>query len=163
MADSKRLRILKAITTQLETVATTAGYQHNLLGKVFRGRADYGAETPLPWVGIFELRPEEVTRAGESFNKDRWYIGIQGAIAAAEDHPTDSVHNLMADVKKAIGGVLKDLPHQPNPSYMFGNLVGDLELDGGLTFTPKENPDIAVFALRLTVTLTENLENPYAQ
>lgn len=161
MADSRRLRILKALTTQLETVATTAGYEYDLAGKVFRGRVSYGEETVKPWVGIFELRPEEVIRAGETVNKDEWYVGVQGEVDAHAIHPTDPAHNLMADVKKAIGQVLKDSPTNRNPNYMFGGLVTDIRMDGGMTFVPKENPAVAAFALRLTLVTAEDLENPY--
>lgn len=161
MADSKRLRILKALTSQLETVMIANGYQFDLAGKVYRGRAGFGDETPTPWVGLFELRPEDIIRAGETVNKDEWYVGLQGAVDVDEVHPTDPAHNLMADVKKALGKIVTQSPHQRNPNYMFGGLLSDLRMDGGMTFVPKEEMSTAAFAMKLTLVIAEDLENPY--
>lgn len=161
MPDSKRLRILKAVTDQIETVTVANGYQHELAGKAYRGRVAYGEESSDTWVGVFELRPEEVIRAGESVQKDKWYIGVQGVVPSNDVHPTDPAHNLMADVKMAIGQVTYTTPIDRNENYMFGGLIVDLELDGGMTFVPRENAGMAVFALRLTLTVVDDALDSY--
>lgn len=163
MADSKRLVIQKAITAQLETILLSNGYQHDLSNKVFRGRADFGTETIRPFVGIFEVRPDDnVNRADSAVQKDVWILGIQGVVTSANDHPTDPAQNLLADIRKAIGQVLKpDSPVQPNPMHMFGDLVNDMRIDGGMTFCPEEDQSVAICVLKLTIDLSEDLENPY--
>jgi hypothetical protein len=166
MADSQRLKILKALTSHLEQVTTGTGYNYTLTNQVFRGRAGYGDETDMPWVGIFELRPEEVYMAGETFSKDDWFIGVQGWVPADEKHPTDPAHALMQDVKKRLARVIAGgSPHNRNPDYMLPDetgrpMVSRFQMDGGMTFVAKENPSNAAFALRLTVTIAEDLENP---
>lgn len=163
MADSKRLVILKALTTQLETITVTNGYQHNMSGKVFRGRADFGNETQWPFIGVFEVRPDDnMNRADESTQKDLWTLGIQGVIHSDTTHPTDPAHNLLADIRKALGQVLKpDTPVSRNPLHMFGGLVVDMTVDGGVTFNPEEFQGAAVCVLKVSIDLTENMENPY--
>lgn len=161
--DSKRLTILKAITAQLETITITNGYQHELTGKVFRGRQGYGAETQVPYVGLFEVRPEDMPdRADETIGKDVWVIGVQGTVKAHPDHPTDPAHNLMADIKMALGGIMtRGGPGMRNPNYMFGDLIVDMVIDGGITFVPVESPELALSVNKLVITLSENMENPY--
>lgn len=163
MADSKRLTILKAITTQLETVMVANGYQNNLTGKVFRGRADFGDETLWPFVGVFEVRPDDnMNRADESVQKDFWTLGIQGVIKADTIHPTDPAHHLLGDIRKALGQVLKpDTPVSRNPLHMFGGLIADMTVDGGVTFSPEEMPGASVCVLKVSIDLVETMENPY--
>lgn len=163
MADSKRLVILKALTAQLETIMVTNGYQHDLAGKVYRGRSDFGSETQRPFVGIFEVRPDDnMNRADESVQKDLWTLGIQGVVNSDTTHPTDPAHNLLADIRKALGQVLKpDTPVSRNPLHMFEGLVADMTVDGGVTFNPEELQDAAVCVLKVSINLVETLENPY--
>lgn len=166
MADSTRLKVLKALTHHLEQVTVADGYNYNLDSRVFRGRAGYGGETEVPFVGLFELRPEEVIKAGDTFSKDHWYVGVQGWVNADEDHPTDPAHQLMQDVKKRLARVIAaNSPMNRNPDYMLPDengqpLLTDFEMDGGMTFTDREDPSKAAFALRLTLTIAEDLENP---
>lgn len=163
MADSKRLTILKAITGQLETILVANGYQHDMNGRVFRGRADFGSETDWPFVGVFEVRPDDnMNRADDSVQKDLWTLGIQGVIESDTTHPTDPAHHLLADIRKALGQVLRpDTPVAPNPLYMFGNLIADMTVDGGVTFNPEELQRAAVCILKLSINLVETMEDPY--
>jgi hypothetical protein len=164
VADSKRLQVLKAITSQLETITIANGYQHDLDGKVHRGRPDYGNETEKPFVSLFEVRPEEnPNRADETVQKDQWIIGVQGAVIADTDHPTDPAHNLLADIKKSLAVVIRpDYPNSRNPEHMFQGLIVDMSVDGGICYCPQESQETAVCVVKLNIQLTENLENPYA-
>jgi hypothetical protein len=133
------------------------------LGKVHRGRPDYGSETEKPFVSIFEVRPEEnPNRADETVQKDQWLLGIQGAVEADDDHPTDPAHNLLADLKKALAAIIrKDSPVDPNPAHMFDGLIVDMIMDGGICFCPQESQETALCVMKLVIELTEDLENPY--
>jgi hypothetical protein len=163
VADSKRLQILKALTAQLETISIANGYMHDLTGGVHRGRPDFGSETDKPYIGIFEVRPEELpNRADETVQEDQWVVGIQGTVQAGTDHPTDPAHNLLADIKRCLAVVLRpDSPVSPNPYYMFDNLIADMKLDGGITFVPVEDQSAAVCVMKLTIDLVEELEDPF--
>lgn len=164
MADSKRLQILKLLTAQLKTVTVANGYQFDLSQSVFRGRSGFGEETPKPCVGIFELRPEDAVRADETVQKDDWFIALQGYVEADDEHPTDPAHNLMADVKKALGVIMRpDSPVNRNPNHMFGGAIADMQADGGVVFPPSgEAQDITTFLLKLTLSVVDDQEDPYA-
>lgn len=162
MADSKRLTILKSLTTQLEAISTTNGYTHNLTGRVFRGRGGLGSETPKPCVGIFEMRPEEAVRADEVVQKDDWFVALQGFCEPDDVHPTDPAHNLMADVKKALGNVLRPgHPSARNTNYMLGGLIADMTVDGGVVFPAEDGSGMAMFLLKLTLKVVDDHESAF--
>lgn len=157
MADSKRLQILKALTTHLEA---TEGY--TLTDKVWRGRTRPARESQAPFLCLFEMPPEFQEQADDQQASMPWYIGIQGYETPDPKHPTDPAHNFMAAVKKQLGKLL-DFGNSgaPGPNYMLGDLIEGLQVDGGMCFEPDETTNACFFALKLTVTLVENLENPY--
>lgn len=158
MADSKRLQILKALTTHLETVV---GY--DLVGKVWRGRTRPADESQQPFLIMFEMPPEAEDRTDRQMRKMPWYVGIQGYIRPDRNHPTDPAHNLMAAVKAKLGEVLDEGGSgMPGANFMLGGLVEDIEVDGGMCFEADETTNCCYFALKLTLTLAENLGDPYA-
>lgn len=157
MADSKRLQILKALTAHLEGVT---GY--DLTDKVWRGRNRPADESYTPYLILFEMPPEEEARVGTSMSKMPWLIGVQGYIDAENPHLTDPAHNFMAAVKERIGELLNDGgASMPPPEFMLNGLVEDIEVDGGMVFAPDETTKACFFAMKLTLTIVENLENPY--
>jgi hypothetical protein len=157
MADSKRLQILKALTTHLEGVT---GY--DLTGKVWRGRNRPADESYTPYLILFEMPPEEEYRADLSVSRMPWMIGIQGYIDAGHPHITDPAHNFMAAVKERLGPLVDNGgAGRPPPEFMLNGLVEDIEVDGGMVFAPDETTNACFFAMKLTLTITENLENPY--
>ncbi len=157
MADSKRLKILKALTVHLEG---TPGY--SLTGKVWRGRRNPGDETSLPFLILFELPPDGESRADASERSMPWVLGVQGYIATSGDHLTDTGHDLMAAVKQRLSLIVDDGgEHQPGPEYMLDGLLADFQVDGGLVFSPDETMDCCFFVVKLTLWITENLSDPY--
>lgn len=158
MADSKRLQILKALTAHLEGVP-----EFNLVGKVWRGRTRPADESVAPFLILFEMPPEDEERADRQVRMMPWFIGVQGYIAPDNVHPTDPAHNLMAAVKKRLGSLVDEGgAHEPPPEYMLQGLVEDIEIDGGMCFAPDETTNSCFFALKLTLTVVENLGDPYA-
>lgn len=157
MADSKRLQILKALTTHLEAMT---GY--DIVGKVWRGRTRPADESQQPFLILFEMPPEYEERADQQVQQMPWYIGIQGYVRPDGQHPTDPAHQLMAAVKQQIGKLLDDGGAQnPPPEYLLNGLVEDIRVDGGMCFEPDETTNCCFFALKLTFTIVEDLENPY--
>jgi hypothetical protein len=152
----------------LETILVTNGYQFDLEGSVFRGRTGFGDESQLPCLGIYELRPEEGFRADETVQVDDWFLAIQGYVTADDTHPTDSADNLLADVKKCLGVVMRpDTPVSRNPNYFFGfgdDGISDMKIDGGVVFPPSttEVTSAASFILRVTLKIVDEAEDPYA-
>lgn len=167
MRDSTRLQILKLLTTHLETIRTVNGYQHDLVGKVFRGRATFGTQDPLPAVTILEaLNPDREPRsAGNGLMiHDDWVLLIQGwTNDGPPNAPTDPAHLLMADVKMALGQILTEgTPQSPNQSYMLGGAIADLRVEPGTVRPPDESSARSYFYLRAVVGVAESLKDPYA-
>lgn len=157
MADSKRLQILKALTSHLEGVT---GY--DISGKVWRGRNRPADESYSPFIILFEMPPEDEDRADTSVSKMPWMIGIQGYIEPDDRHLTDPAHNFMAAVKERLGALLDDGgANMPPPEFMLNGLVEDIEVDGGMVFSPDETTNMCFFAMKLTLTITEDLANPW--
>jgi hypothetical protein len=56
---SRQLDILRALTAHLEGINPENGYDYDMRGRVFRGRAEFGDDTPLPHLSILEApRPD---------------------------------------------------------------------------------------------------------
>ena len=158
MADSKRLQILKALTTHLEGVE---GF--DITNKVWRGRQRPADESQTPFLLMFEMPPEYEDRADRQMRSMPWYVGLQGYITPDRYHPTDPAHQFMAAVKQKLGELVDEGgAGMPGPNYMLGGLVEDIEVDGGMCFEADETTNCCFFALKLTLTIAENLGDPYA-
>jgi hypothetical protein len=172
--DSKRLAVLKALTTHLETeVAIANGYQYDLAGHVFRGRLYFAAEESVPQISIIEaLNPDrDPRRAGHDDgvqppqHNENWVLLVQGWDKDDKLNPTDPAHGLMADVKKALAKLVTG----PNPmtglgghaAYRLGGLINGLELEPGTVRPPEEISSRAFFYIRVIVNLADKIADPY--
>lgn len=161
MADSKRLAIAKALTNVLETeVAVANGYQHDLAGKVHRGRVTFSAREALPRVAIMEtLNPDrEPIRAGwQPTQKDSLILLLQGHAEDDQDHPTDPAHLLMADIKKALARIMLTT----SPYFRLGGLIADFNMEPGIVRPPDDLSSMAYFYMRVRLEVVEHLADPY--
>lgn len=166
MADSKRLTILKQLTTFLEGVTVAAGYEHDLAGRVSRGLLRFSDETPLPWVNIIEnLNPDRDPLETDQrlVQRDQWVLLLNGWVYTDEDdiYPTDKAHALLADVKKRLASIISPgLPHNPNPDYMLGGNIEGFRIEPGVVRPPDESSTAAYFYLRVVVEVVEHLDDP---
>lgn len=161
MSDSRRLQILKALTTHLEGITVANGFEHDLTGSVFRGRANYGSNDPIPMVSILEyLRPDQQENRPFNSNKvkEDWQLLVQGWGEDDYQNPTDPAHGLLADVKKSLAMIRDDT----SPSYRLGGLVHELRMDGGIVRPADENSAKAQFYLRVVLVFVENTTDPYS-
>jgi hypothetical protein len=166
----KRLMALRALTAQLETVTPANGYVNDLspvsaeVPRVYRGRALFGDDDPLPCVSILEalhpdVQPDEAD-AGLR-RKDKWILLVQGWALKEENevHPTDAAHILMADVVQALGRVLHD--EVPQANYMLGGAIEGMAIEPGVVRPPDETSSRSFFYLRVIVEIAERLDDPY--
>lgn len=174
MADTKRLLMLKALTTYLSTEITVAnGYNYTLTDHVFRGKLFYGEKTPLPAVSILDaLNPDRFPRrAGEEDqalapdHSELYVLLIQGWVEDDPANPTDPAHNLMGDVKKALAK-LNVGPHPIRggvfPNYRLGGLVTKVEIEPGTVRPPDDLSAKAYFYLRAAFGFYEDLSDPFS-
>lgn len=176
MADSKRLAVLKALTSHLETditASTTHGW--DLTGKVFRGLMTIDDRRGLPCLSILDnVDPDRYPRrvGGDTYDsqlqRDDYILLIQGWVEDDLVNPTDPAHLLMADVKQSLAKVSNDKNYdvtgiQNHPNYRLGGLIAGMTMEPGTVRPPTEQvSDKAFFWMRVVVKFVENPNDPYA-
>jgi hypothetical protein len=154
MADTKRLQILKALTTLLETTPGVA--------LVSRGRTTFGERDPLPRVTIVEaLNPDrEMQPAGDRpQQKDGWVLLLLGHAPDDRDNPTDPAHNLMGEVKKVLARIAD---RTSGGDFMLGGRIVGVDIEPGTVRPPDELSMLAYFYLRVRLTVVERLFDPFS-
>lgn len=168
--DPLRLRILKALTAHLEGTGVGEprfGLPEGLTGKVFRGRAIFGEDDPLPMLCILEtpipLDPLRVP-PDATLSAGTWELMIQGFAEDDKDNPTDPAHVLMAAVKKRLAQ-LKDQNRQfpgKGPQILgMGKAITDVKIGAGVVRPADEVSAKAYFWLNFSLDVTENLVDPF--
>lgn len=168
MPDPFRLRVHKALTVVLEGAVYTdyRGTVTPMTGRVKRGRAVFGEETPVPLLSILESPipqdPDRPPVRGTTFQGD-WELVVQGFVPDDEDNPTDPAHILMAEVKKVLAEekAKSNLEHGSTGILGFDGLVDDLYIGPGVVRPPDELSDKAYFWLTLTLKVIEDYRAPY--
>ena len=163
MADPKRLVILKALCAHIEAQVRIAnGFQHDLQGRVLRGRSVFGQDDPLPMVSVLEApRPDQdLVTAKNGMQLDDWPLYFQGWAQDDPSNPTDPAYRLAADVKQALAMLIDRRPESA-PYYLLGDLILDLTIGPGTVRPPDQVSSWAYFYLPVTVKLKESLTDPY--
>lgn len=146
MADSYRLVVLKKLTEHLQGITPTHGYVNNLgptpqfpTGKVFRGRAIFGNEDPMPMVSILEAPRSDVGLfAGEEGveRKEDWSLLIQGWAVDDKMNPTDPVYALLDEVERHLWRLKETNRNSGNPiypdEYRLGRTVAGITISPGV-------------------------------
>jgi hypothetical protein len=168
-----RLRVLDALTEVIKGVSVADGYQHDLgdetvdgdtVQHVFRGRDLFGDNDPLPMVSILED-----PRAIDNIQPDRsssisteWDLMIQVFARDDVDNPTDPAYLLIADVMKALAVECR----KDDDLLGLGSAepcVFKMKMSAPTVRPPDtEVSDTAWGIFRLTLTLSEDLLNPFA-
>lgn len=168
MPDSKRLKIQKALTAQLETITLANGYSHHLASSVVRGRLmlDANDMALVPLVSVLEdPKPGEIDYPdGGNAQVEKWRLLISGWTVPDPVNPTDAPHALMRDVKLCLSKIREDIqPHQEqtNTVWHLGGLIEDLAIGGGICRPPDNySGDASYFLLPIVINFLENMENP---
>ena len=156
-----RLKVLRAVTSALETITPANGFQHDLTGAVFRGRAWFGDGDPLPMISILEtpMQPDQEEIPDESeIGFGQLELMVQGFVKDDLLHPTDPAHYLMADVKQAL---VRERMKDDN-ILGFGTRVTKFRIGGGACRPADDVSDKAFFWLTLGITIVEDLDDPFA-
>ncbi len=160
MADSKRLRVQRAITDQLKTINVANGYEFDVGDKVYRGRAFFDHADGLPMLSLLQppRAPDALAPPGDgSLYHGPLELLVQGFAIDDPDNPTDPAERLLADVKKCLGQVLVALTKRP---YEW-NEVTALRLGQSVCRPPdNEISSVAYFWLSISLEFTENVLDP---
>lgn len=184
MSDPKRLALQKALTDYLQReVSEGNGYQHDLGDRVFRGRAFFSTDDPLPVISILEdptpdrFAPVAGNRGPQhGVPVESYVLLLQGWADEDKRNPTDPAHRLMADVRMALAKLAnrgescsmessfgsQSESGASNPDYLLGGLMENIVVEPGVVRPPTEQvSDTAFFWMRVVVSLSEDPNNPY--
>lgn len=172
-----RLVILKRLCAHLEEITVANGFDFDLDDSVFRGRMEFGAETPVPMLSIVEsTKPDSGEYVG-NVDKERkvaWPLFVQGWVKNDQKNPSDPAYWLMAAVEHQLGKLIalnnKGDPLYPE-IYLLGagdgikarkNLIVGLEYGPGVVSPPRDQVSSqAFFFLPIWITFVEKLGQPY--
>lgn len=162
--DDRRLRLLKSLTSVIEGVSSSDGYQHDLSGNVFRGRMYFGDDDPLPMVAILEdpTKMELVNDGRENTNGiTKLHFNIQGFAERDRFNPSDNACRLLADVKRAL--VLERKRGSGRSQMLFGfPWVSKLQIGVGVVRpADDEVASTDFFVLPVTIEFVDDLESPF--
>lgn len=161
--DPFTLTVLKALTSALEEITTANGYQHDLDGKVFRGRLMFAASDPLPLIAINEppKMPEDIDPPQGSVKRSvKHELLIQGFVPDDRENPTDPAYRLLADVQKRLA---EERGRDGGFNILgLGQRVMSLDIGKGVVRPPEAAvSDTAFFWLPVTLGYAEDLQNPF--
>lgn len=169
--DPLRLEIQKRLTAILEEITPGNGYILDFSAaptkRVFRGRAVFGDNDPIPMLSILEapIPIDQLPAPRDSgMSSGGWELVIQGFFKDDKDNPTDEAHIGLADVKKRLGVEMKkarNLDHPDDGILALGNDVVKMQIGPGVVRPPDEISAKAYFWLNLQLELAEDLTDPY--
>lgn len=164
-----RLEVLKRLTAELEKITTANGFQHDLEGKVFRGRNMFGEKDPVPMVSILEvpLPEDQIEPAADSTTYDGpWELVVQGFTRDDKDNPTDNAHYLLADVRRRLAEMKKEERHHNLLGPWTGRArqaspIINLRIGPGVVRPPDEVSYYAYFWLTIHLHVVDDLTAPF--
>lgn len=144
-------------------------YTYDMTGKVFFGRAVFGAETEVPFLSILEgQKPNDVVGAGESTGKvirnPAWDLMVQGFVEKSEPDPLKPARRLLAEVYHRLSDIILEREGRPvhQGIYRLANRVTDFQIGQGICQPAKEKVSpTAFFYLPLRVRYKLDLSNPF--
>lgn len=162
-----RLEIQRRLTAMFEEITIASGYQHDMAERVFRGRGVFGDETPIPAISILQVPiPLDQMPSPEDASESTggWELMIQGFVADDKANPTDPAEVLMADAKKRLALEKKKTNwDKPEEGILgLGRFISTLHIGTGVVRPPDDLSAKAYFWLTITLTIAEDLAEPYA-
>lgn len=179
MTDTRQLVIMKRLTTLIEGITPANGYPgYTLTGRVYRGKAVFGANESAPFVSILEsLRPDPMPlEAGPEklIREENWEILIQGWAKTNEAFPTDDLYNLKGALEHRLTRIVA-IDGQGNPTFPDdyrlgrdgtgprGGLITGARIGPGVVraATPQTG-NIAALYLPMIIRYKANVSDPWA-
>lgn len=178
-----KLRALHALTDALKTITPANGYVSDLSdfdpgdgvaqARVFRGRAWFGDDDPIPMVSVLEGtspadevddEPPVDTTTGEY----DWTLLVQGFVNDDPQNPTDPAYVLMADVRRRLAAERKRKAtgtHQFDPlglGLAGKNRIVGLTIGPGVVRPTDDVSSKAYFWMTIVLRIVENASEPYS-
>lgn len=169
--DPLNVRILHALRDLIAGISIDEGYKHDLTDSVFLGRNVFGDSDPETMVSILEppVEPDQIPSPDEAKElAGDWNLLIQGFVKDDKANPTEPAYRLLADVRAVLA---KERARPGTSRVSSGKAVDLLDMDGavtkidfgrGVVRPPDEISSKAYFWLNITISITEDMANPYA-
>ncbi len=141
MADHPRLVILRELTTILEGITPENDYEHDLDGRVFRGRSVFGEDDPVPFLSIIEApKPDASAIFGADglARHEQWQLLLQGFARDDVENPTDPLYALLGEVEARLAEMI--LGNENGPNYMLADDDGQPRITGFEMLPPVVRP-----------------------
>lgn len=161
--DTKRLLVLKALRSVLESITPASDYDFNLSGKVFIGKALFGDELKAPYISIVESdRADEQTQGAGRYRtvrKEKWELLIQGWDKIDSAYPTEDLYRMLGAIEHRLSRVNV----RGTDFYRLDGLTGDIEFDPGIVvpFGVGTAGSIECFFLRVRLEFFMSLTDPW--
>ncbi len=174
-----KLTILRALTETLKGITPANGYVSDLsdfdpgdgalTARVYRGRAFFGDNDPVPMVSILEAlgeadyiaEPHQTVGVSEYW----WSLILQGWVKDDKDNPTDPAYVLLADVRRCLALQTRrrqtNDPSETNILGLSSKLIHGLRTNTGVVRPANELSMYAGFHLLVEVKITDIAETPY--
>lgn len=137
-----------ALSGRIAGIKPANGFQTDIGAQVFRGKLRL-SDTDVPCAIIMEKDDSPMQQQGVKI-KNRCPFLIEGHAACDPDHPNDTGHKIVSDIKKAIWGDKSAL----HPSVKEIRYVGR-------SLSPREDGFAQVSAVvEIEIELIEQLDNP---
>lgn len=164
MADSLRLRILKQITKELETIGSGTGpagaYGTSLSGKVYRGRPSFGSSDPSTMLSVMEAplpveRPSKRPGQAKTVDIAPWDLLVQGWTPDDAQNPTDPSYALAQAVQFILNRQVENKTKKGEP--LFGiKEISEISIGRPVVRPPDEISSKAYFWLGLSLVFIED-------
>lgn len=173
-----RLEVLVRLTEYLQEITVANGYHFDLGDKVFRGMAFLDGEAPTDNLTLLEApqQPDTTNSPGgnSEFSVAEWDILLKGECAdplqlAVGEHPCDRAHIMMADVKKRLVMLRREIQEArarytgSGPNVLgLGPTIDSFDFSPGIVRPPDEQyGPLNYFWMRLTFRIVEDRLDPY--
>lgn len=164
MVDPMRLKVLKALCDKLAEISAPE-FNFTLSGNVFRGRATFGADDPLPLVSVLEDPQTTAPQAPPKFTSEPVRMATMNLLVQgwaerpiqAQDNGTDAAYYLLSDVQRKLAEIVSE--RGPKGGFL-SDTAETLLIGEPVVRPPDETSDAAWFWLRVTVSYFENLADP---
>lgn len=179
---SKKLAILKALTTHLEGITPAwvdlppemAGQScpFDMSKSVFRGRMEFGDEVDLPFIALLES-PRQLDPngggTGRLLQDEDWTLLIQGFAKDDKKNPLDPAYEMLAWTQMRMARITAEKTNgarggrYPN-EWRLGGLVAEIRYQIPIVRAGKDNvSDAAYFYMPVAVGNVTDLTMPFVQ
>ena len=155
MADSKRLQIKKAITTQLETIGGATVLRGLTRLDDNETRRVEGGDIIISLVESAEISKTEYPETGGYTLESPWHLMLVGWVKPSSPSPDDAAEDLLQTVKQSLSEIMGDTDDPP-----LNGRVESIFVNTGCCRGPDQQYTVSYFFLPITVNFNEDVRNP---